>query len=102
MSFETDQTYFGFKLLKKEFDAPNLFIQPSLLIYLWAHDEPWEDIVSRSDFAEGDLARLILRTGDNLRQIAKLEDTFPVIAKTAKEAIDLLLKEPVVIFPSQP
>ena len=87
---------FAEKLLEKGFDAPNLFIQPSLLIYLWAHDEPWEDIVTGSDFAEGVLARLILRTGDNLRQVAKLEENFPVIAKTAKEAMDLLLKEPIV------
>lgn len=89
---------FAMKLLEKGFDAPNLFIQPSLLIYLWAHDEPWEEIVARSDFAEGDLARLILRTAENLRQISKLDETFPMIAKTAKEAIDLILKEPVVTF----
>ncbi|WP_300463892.1 DEAD/DEAH box helicase [Desulfobacula sp.] len=89
---------FAIKLLEDGFDAPNLFIQPSLLLYLWAHDKPWEELVSQSDFAEGDLARLILRTGENLRQISKLEDTFPGIAKTAKEAIDLILKEPVVTF----
>ncbi len=89
---------FAIKLLEKGFDAPNLFIQPSLLIYLWAHDEPWEDIVIQSDFAEGDFARLILRTGENLRQISKLEENFPVIAKTARDAIDCILKEPVVTF----
>ncbi len=89
---------FAIKLLEKGFNAPNLFIQPCLLIYQWAHDEPWEDIVYGSDFAEGDLARLILRTGDNLRQISKLEDTFPVIAKSAKKAISLILKEPIVTF----
>jgi superfamily II RNA helicase len=87
---------FAIKLLDNGFHAPNLFIQPSLLLYLWAHDKPWEELVSQSDFAEGDLARLILRTGENLRQISKLDDTFPGIAKTAKEAIDLILKEPVV------
>ena len=87
---------FAIKLLKKGFEAPNLFIQPSLLLYSWAHDKPWEELVAQSDFAEGDLARLILRTGENLRQISKLEDTFPGIAKTAKEAINLILKEPVV------
>ena len=89
---------FALKLLENGFDAPNLFVQPSLLIYFWAHDKPWEELVSQSDFAEGDLARLILRTGENLRQISKLDDTFPGIAKTAKEAIDLILKEPVVTF----
>jgi superfamily II RNA helicase len=89
---------FAVDMLKKGFDAPNLFIQPSLLIFLWAHDEPWENLVTRSDFVEGDFARLILRTGDNLRQISKLEKIFPVIAKTARDAIDLILKEPVVTF----
>ncbi|RLB84756.1 MAG: ATP-dependent DNA helicase [Deltaproteobacteria bacterium] len=87
---------FAIKLLGKGFNAPNLFIQPSLLIYMWAHGESWDDIVTRSDFAEGDLARLILRTGDNLRQISKLDDTFPDIARTAKKAITLILKEPIV------
>ncbi len=89
---------FATQLLKQGFDAPNLFIQPSLLLYSWAHDEPWENLVTQSYFAEGDFARLILRTGDNLRQITKLEETFPVIAKTAREAINLILKEPVVTF----
>jgi len=87
---------FAIKLLEKGFDAPNLFVQPSLLIYLWAHGQAWEDIVAGSDFAEGDLARLILRTGDNLRQISKLDDTFPDIARTAKKAITLILKEPIL------
>ncbi len=89
---------FAVKLLKNGFDAPNLFIQPSLMLYLWAHDKPWEELITQSDFAEGDFARLILRTGENLRQISKLKETFPQIAKTAREAIDLILKEPVVTF----
>ncbi len=87
---------FAIKLLEKGFHAPNLFIQPSILIYSWAHGEAWENIVTESDFAEGDLARLILRTGDNLRQISKLDDTFPDIAKAAKQALSLILKEPVI------
>jgi len=87
---------FAVKLLKNDFNAPNLFIQPSLLLYLWAHDEDWDDIVTRSGFAEGDVARLTLRTGENLRQISKLNESFPVIAATAKKAIGLILKEPVI------
>jgi len=89
---------FALRLMKNGFNAPNLFIQPSLLLYLWAHDEPWENIISQSDFAEGDFARLIMRTSDHLRQISKLEENFPLIAKTAKKSIDLILKEPVVTF----
>lgn len=89
---------FAVNMLEKGFDAPNLFIQPGLLLYFWAHQEPWENICTLYDFAEGDLARLILRTGENLRQIAKLEETFPELAKTARQAIDLILKEPVVTY----
>ncbi len=89
---------FAVNMLEKGFSAPNLYIQPSLLLYSWAHDEPWENICTLYDFSEGDLARLILRTGENLRQIAKLEETFPEIAKTARQAIDLILKEPVVTY----
>ncbi|NOX33798.1 MAG: DEAD/DEAH box helicase [Deltaproteobacteria bacterium] len=89
---------FAVKLIQHGFHAPNLFIQPSLLLYLWAHDEPFEDIVTGSGFAQGDFARLILRTGENLRQISKLDEAFPIIAKTAKDAVNLILKEPVVTF----
>lgn len=87
---------FAVKLLENGFSAPNLFVQPCLLLYLWAHGQEWDNIVAGSDFAEGDLARLILRTGDNLRQISKLEESFPDIAGTAKKALDLILKEPVI------
>ncbi len=89
---------FAVKMLTHGFKAPNLFIQPSLLLYAWSYNEPWENLVNQSDFAQGDLVRLILRTSENLRQISKLDKTFPVIAKTAKNAIDLILKEPVVTF----
>ena len=87
---------FAIQMLKKDFYAPNLFIQPSLLLYSWAHDEPWDNIVTHPEYGPGDFARLTLRTADNLRQISKLNDTFPGLAKTAKEAIILILKEPVV------
>ncbi len=87
---------FAIRLLKDGFDAPNLFIQPSLMLYKWAHDEPWEDLIVNSHYAEGDFARLMLRTAENLRQITKLNKTFPIIEKTAKEAIDLILKEKVI------
>lgn len=87
---------FAITMLKQGFSAPNLYIQPALMLYSWAHDTPWDDLMRGSDYAEGDFARLILRTAENLRQMTKLGDHFPVIAKTAQEAIDLILKEPVV------
>ncbi|MFO7883328.1 MAG: DEAD/DEAH box helicase [Desulfobacteraceae bacterium] len=89
---------FAKKLLAKNFEAPNLFIQPADVIFAWAKDEPWEIIVQRSPFAEGDLARLIMRTSENLRQITGLKDTFPAIAESADKAIEMIMKEPVVTY----
>lgn len=87
---------FAIKMLKKGFEAPNLYIQPSRMVYQWANEVEWEELVVKSDFAEGDFARLVLRTAENLRQISKLDETFPQIADTAKTAIDLILKEPIL------
>lgn len=89
---------FAKKLIEKGFHAPELYIQPAAIIFFWAGDAPWEAVVRESPFAEGDLARLILRTAENLRQIANLTETFPEIAETAVKAIELLLKEPVVTY----
>ncbi len=88
---------FAIKLLKQGFDVPNLFIQPSLMIYRWAHDISWDELTTQSDYAEGDFARLVLRTAENLRQLSKLTEPFPDVAKAAKDAIDLILKEPVIM-----
>ncbi|MCG8632468.1 MAG: DEAD/DEAH box helicase [Desulfobacterales bacterium] len=87
---------FAIVMLKNGFPAPNLYIQPAILLNAWAHDTPWDELMRGSDYAEGDFARLILRTAENLRQMTKLGDHFPVIAKTAREAIDIILREPVV------
>jgi superfamily II RNA helicase len=87
---------FALKLLSSGFSAPNLFVQPAVLMYGWAHDTPWDELMTGSDYAEGDFARLILRTAENLRQIAKIGDSFPNVAKTAAEAVDMILKEPVI------
>ena len=87
---------FAMKMLQSGFPAPNLFIQPAALVYAWAHDTPWDELMHKSDFAEGDFARLVLRTAENLRQMTHLHQDFPVFAKTAAEAIDMILKTPVV------
>ncbi len=89
---------FALELMKGDFHAPNLFIQPAGLLFSWAGDEPWEILVSRTNFAEGDLARLILRTAENLRQMAGLTQSFPRIAASADEAMEMILKEPVVTY----
>ncbi|MEA1967379.1 MAG: DEAD/DEAH box helicase [Thermodesulfobacteriota bacterium] len=89
---------FAKKLLKHDFEAPNLYIQPADVVFSFANNDSWENIVERSRFAEGDLARLIMRTGENLKQMAGLLNTFPKIAKNADQAIELIMKAPVVTY----
>ncbi|MFH1156749.1 MAG: DEAD/DEAH box helicase [Pseudomonadota bacterium] len=89
---------FATRMLKQGFAAPNLYMPPAAALFYWAGDTPWEVLVERSEFAEGDLARLVLRTGEHLRQLAGLKDSFPEIALCAEKAADLILKEPVMTW----
>ncbi len=88
---------FAARMLRQGFHAPSLYLQPAATMFSWAQDEPWENVVKRSALAEGDLARLILRSGENLKQMTGLHHTFPDIARNSEEASSLILKEPVVI-----
>jgi superfamily II RNA helicase len=47
---------------------------------------------------EGDMASLIMRTADHLRQVANLKETHPRLAETAEEAIRRILREPVYLY----
>ncbi|SLM28993.1 DEAD/DEAH box helicase domain protein [Desulfamplus magnetovallimortis] len=88
---------FTSRMIRNGFHVPGIYLQPAATMLSWAQDEPWENAVKRSSMAEGDLARLVLRTGENLRQLSGLRQTFPDIAKNSEEACELILKEPVVI-----
>ena len=91
-------TPFAGRLITSGFKAPNLFLQPAATMFSWAAGEPWENVVQRSPFAEGDLARLILRTAENLRQLTGLGSNFPQVASISLESIDMILKDPVITF----
>ena len=83
-------------MIDRGFGPRPLYLRPALTIYLWASDSiSWEENLSVADMAEGDLAMLILRTADNLRHIQSLWDVFPEAAESAREAISLILREPV-------
>ena len=87
---------FAEKLQAGGFSAPNLYLQPAIPVFSWAMGVPWDQVVDGSVFAEGDLARLILRTGENLRQLAGVSGPFPRIAENGREAIDMIFREPVI------
>jgi len=80
------------------FDVRPLLLRPVVAVNAWAREQPWESVRNIAEMEEGDLVSLILRTADNLRHIRNLKDVFPEAAATAARSIDLIVREPVVIF----
>jgi superfamily II RNA helicase len=79
------------------FNTPPLPVQASAAVFAWGMGAEFADVVPIYGAGEGDLAQLIYRTADNLRQVVSLADTHPELAKSASEANDLLLRPPVVV-----
>jgi superfamily II RNA helicase len=61
----------------------------------WAGGMAWDDLVYRTKAEEGDLVRLLSRTGEALMQIAHLKDSNPAAAELARSAAEIILREPV-------
>ena len=83
-------------LLRRQFSARPLYLMPAVGMHAWAAGKPWRWVCSLTGLEEGDLAMLIMRTADNLRHIAGLKATFPDVAACAAEAVDLIMREPVI------
>jgi superfamily II RNA helicase len=89
---------FATEMFRRGFEVKPLYLKPAITIYSWAATSNWEKTVKQSGLAEGDLARLIMRTAENLRHFKSLREIFPEIADSALESVDLLMKEPVVSY----
>jgi superfamily II RNA helicase len=89
---------FAARMAKHRFAVRPLFMRPSAAVFAWAQGQSWESVLRIAEMEEGGLAMLILRTADNLRHIRNLKDVFPQAAATAAEAIDRIMREPVVAF----
>jgi ATP-dependent RNA helicase HelY len=61
----------------------------------WAKEMSWDELVTRTKAEEGDLVRLLSRTGEALRQVAGLAAANPTAATPARQAADIVLREPV-------
>lgn len=61
----------------------------------WAEGMAWDDLVYRTKAEEGDLVRLLSRTGEALLQIAQLRDSNPKAAEAARATAEIILREPV-------
>ena len=79
------------------FHTPPMPFWTVVTVYHWAQGVTWEDLRSVSSMDEGDLAMVILRSADHLRQIESLQETHPQLAVSARRAIDLILREPVAV-----
>jgi len=84
-------------MLKRGFENPQIFFWPAAALFLWARGTPWEELLSFFTADEGDIASLIIRTADHLRQVAGLEETHPDLASAATKAVTLILREPVFL-----
>jgi superfamily II RNA helicase len=89
-------TGFARHMQSRGFEVRRLYMRPAAMTHAWAAGYPWETIAKDYGMAEGNLAMLMLRTTDNLRHTANLIDVFPEAAATAREAIALIMKAPVV------
>jgi superfamily II RNA helicase len=61
----------------------------------WTAGMSWDELVDRTRAEEGDLVRLLARTGEALRQLANLRESNPAAAAIASAASDAILREPV-------
>ncbi len=89
---------FAKQMTSEGFEARPICLQPAVTLHAWAEGRSWEDCLRISGLVEGDLARLILRTADNLRHIRNLAEVFPLVAQNAQAAIDAIIREPLVSF----
>jgi superfamily II RNA helicase len=83
------------RLEEAGFPARPLYFWTSWVLYEWAKGGDWDEIIARAGIADGDMAMLVLRTADNLRQIMSLRDVHPDIAERAEKARESILREPV-------
>jgi len=83
--------------IKRGFESSPILFWPAAVLFMWARNVPWEQLLTYVPVNEGDMASLIMRTADHLRQIANLKETHPQLSAVAANAIELILREPVYI-----
>jgi superfamily II RNA helicase len=75
--------------------APGMNFSAAAAAWRWGEEIEWADLVRETKAEEGDLVRMLSRTGESLLQIAKLRESQPTAARIAAEAAELMLREPV-------
>lgn len=90
----------GFRVSSEEWKhgiepAPELNFSAAGAAARWAENADWNALVHETRAEEGDLFRMLSRTGEALLQIAGLRKAHPEAAKTALLAAENILREPV-------
>jgi ATP-dependent RNA helicase HelY len=90
----------GFKVSSEEWKlgiepAPELNFSAAAAAARWATGTEWPTLVHETGAEEGDLFRMLSRTGEALLQVAGLRNTHPEAARMAAVAADAVLREPV-------
>jgi len=75
--------------------APDLNLSAAATAESWVSGASWNDLVSQTKAEEGDLVRLLSRTGEALLQIAQLKNSNPQAAEVARATAQLILREPI-------
>jgi superfamily II RNA helicase len=75
--------------------APEMNFSAAATAAHWAGGAEWDELVKETRAEEGDLVRMLSRTGESLLQIASLNKAQPAAARIASNAADALLREPV-------
>jgi len=75
--------------------SPELNLSAGAAAEMWAQGVTWDELVRRTKAEEGDLVRLLSRTGEALRQVGNLSSSNPEVAKIAREASDSVLRDPI-------
>jgi superfamily II RNA helicase len=75
--------------------APEMNLSAAATAEEWASGAKWDDLVRDTKAEEGDLVRLLSRTGEALMQIAQLRNSNPEAAETARAAAEIVLREPI-------
>ena len=73
-----------------------IYIKAAVAVYAWANGGLWGNVTRSTGFQEGDLSMLILRTADHLRHLRSLKDIFPEASRGAAEAVELIIKDPIL------
>jgi superfamily II RNA helicase len=75
--------------------APDMNYSAAAAAEAWARGMSWQDLVSETKAEEGDLVRLLSRTGEALLQIANLKKSNPHAAEVARQTAEIVLREPI-------